>query len=130
MPVYRPAFVDRLTLRKVVPGRSCPGEQVRAVYRGDDDDLLRVYEGKPYYCGDLGDVDDLGTAYVHGRLAHFYSSPNFDNPDGMFLQWYTRPHKDRVRHKGIQVLIEVRGRDKRRTLRIARSLKLVRDSSR
>ena len=127
MPVYRPERADGLTLRKVTTGRPCQNEQVTAVYRGHNGALLRVYEGKPFFCGDLGDVRALGTAYVGKRLAHFYESPNFDNQPGLFLTWFTRKRAERNRGPGVEMWVEIDGRDKPRALRIARSMRLVPD---
>ena len=127
MPVYRPERTDGLTLRKVTTGRPCQNEQVTAVYRGAGGALLRVYEGKPFFCGDLGDVRALGTAYVGKRLAHFYESPNFDNQHGLFLTWFTRKRAERNRGPGVEMWVEIDGRDKPRALRIARSMRLVPD---
>jgi hypothetical protein len=127
MPVYRPERTEGLTLKRVTTGRPCRNEQVTAVYRGPDGALLRVYEGKPFFCGDLGDVRALGTAYVGKRLAHFYESPNFDNQAGLFLTWFTRKRVERNRGPGVEMWVEIDGRDKPRALRIARSMRLVPD---
>ena len=127
MPVYRPERTEGLTLRKVTTGRPCQNEQVTAVYRGPGGALLRVYEGKPFFCGDLGDVRALGTAYVGKRLAHFYESPNSDNQPGLFLTWFTRRRVERNRGPGVEMWVEIDGRDKPRALRIARSMRPVPD---
>jgi hypothetical protein len=127
MPVYRPERTDGVSLRKVTTGRPCRNEQVTAVYRGPDEALLRVYEGRPFFCGDLGDVRALGTAYVGKRLARFYESPNFDNQPGLFLTWCTRKLGAAGRCPGVEMSVEIDGRDKPRALRIARSMRLVPD---
>lgn len=126
MPVYRPERTEGVTLRKVTSARPCQNQQVTAVYRGAGGALLRVYEGKPFFCGDLGDVRGLGTAYVGKRLAHFYESPNFDNQPGLFLTWCTR-NRVAGRCPGVEMSVEIDGRDKPRALRIARSMRLVPD---
>ena len=125
MPVYRPERTDGVALRRVTVGRPCQNQQVTAVYRGPDGALLRVYEGKPFFCGDLGEVRALGTAYVGKRLAHFYESPNSDNQPGLFLGWCTRKRAARSRCPGVEMWVEIDGRDKPRALRIARSMRLV-----
>jgi hypothetical protein len=124
MPVYRPERTEGVTLRKVTTARPCRNEQVTAVYRGADGALLRVYEGKPFFCGDLGDARALGSAYVGKRLARFYESPNFDNQPGLFLTWCTRK-RVAGRCPGVEMSVEIDGRDKPRALRIARSMRLV-----
>jgi hypothetical protein len=125
MPVYRPDRTEGLTLRSVTTGRPCQNQQVTAVYRGPQEALLRVYEGKPFFCGDLGDVRGLGTAYVGRRLAHFYESPNSDNQPGLFLTWCTRKRAAGGRCPGVEMSVEIDGRDKPRALRVARSMRLV-----
>jgi hypothetical protein len=126
MPVYRPERTEGVTLRKVTSARPCQNQQLTAVYRGAGGALLRVYEGKPFFCGDLGDARPLGTAYVAKRLAHFYESPNFDNQPGLFLTWCTRK-RVAGRCPGVEMSVEIDGRDKPRALRIARSMRLVPD---
>ena len=69
----------------------------------------------------------LGTAYVGKRLAHFYESPNSDNQPGLFLTWFTRTRAERNRGPGVEMWVEIDGRDKPRALRIARSMRLVPD---
>jgi hypothetical protein len=125
MPVYRPERTEGLSLRRVTIGRPCQNQQVTAVYRGPDGALLRVYEGKPFFCADLGDARALGTAYVGKRLAHFYESPNSDNQPGLFLTWFTQRRAQRNRGPGVEMWVEIDGRDKPRALRIARSMHLV-----
>jgi hypothetical protein len=127
MPVYRPERTEGLSLRRVTIGRPCQNQQVTAVYRGPDGALLRVYEGKPFFCADLGDARALGTAYVGRRLAHFYESPNSDNQPGLFLTWFTQRRAQRNRGPGVEMWVEIDGRDKPRALRIARSMRLVPD---
>ena len=130
MPVYLIIYAPGLTLKTVLAEKGCGGdvdqEQVHATYDGPDGDLVRLYQGTPYYCGNLGDVRGLGTARMRGQEAFFYESPNSDNRGGMFLRWYTAPPKERSRGLGSAMYLEVRGRDKARALRIARSLRLVR----
>lgn len=125
MPVYRPERTEGLTLRRVRTGRPCDNQQVTAVYGGPDGALLRVYEGKPFFCADLGDARALGTAYVGKRLGRFYESPNSDNQPGLFLTWFTKKRAQRARGPGVEMWVEIDGRDKRRALRIARSMRVV-----
>ena len=127
MPVYRPERTEGVTLRRVTTGRPCRNQQVTAVYRGPEGALLRVYEGKPFFCGDLGDVRGLGTAYVGRRLARFYESPNSDNQPGLFLTWCTQKRAAGGRCPGVEMFVEIDGRDKPRALRVARSMRLVPD---
>ncbi len=130
MPVYRITYAPGLTLKTVLAekgrGRDVEQEQVHAMYDGPGGDLVRLYQGKPYYCGHLGDVRGLGAARVRGREAFFYESPNSDNQGGMFLMWCTAPRTGPTRGAGSAMYLEVRGRDRARALRIARSLRLVR----
>jgi len=127
MPVYRPERTEGLALARVRTGRPCQNQQVTAVYRGADGALLRVYEGKPFFCADLGDARALGTAYVGRRLAHFYESPNSDNQPGLFVTWFTQRRAERNRGPGVEMWVEIDGRDKPRALRIARSMRVVPD---
>lgn len=128
MRVQRPTWTPALTLKRVGYQRGICGpghEQVFATYNGPGGDLLRIGAGRPYICGDLGDVKLLGTSYVGGRKAWFYESPNSGNEGGMILTWFTEARRQRARGPGNEMYLEVRGRDMARALRIARSLRTV-----
>jgi len=54
-------------------------------------------------------------------------SPNSDNQPGLFLTWYTEKRAQRNRGAGVEMWVEIDGRDKPRALRIARSMRVVPD---
>ena len=53
--------------------------------------------------------------------------PNSDNQPGLFLTWFTQRRAERNRGPGVEMWVEIDGRDKPRALRIARSMRVVPD---
>jgi hypothetical protein len=76
MPVLRASVTLGLRLQRIATQRINCGpikEQFDAYYRRPSDGArLRIAEGKPQYCGDLGDAPVLQRGRVHGRRATLY----------------------------------------------------------
>jgi hypothetical protein len=76
MPVLRPSVTFGLKLQRLQTQHINCGrikEQMDAYYsRRSDGAKLRIAEGKPQYCADLGDAPVVQRGLVHGRKATLY----------------------------------------------------------
>ncbi|MDX6644687.1 MAG: hypothetical protein QOK40_414 [Miltoncostaeaceae bacterium] len=120
MPVLRPAAAGSLGLRlkRVLPGRGCLGEQLDAVYNGPGGRFLRIGEGRPGYCGDLGDVPLLGRpliGLVRGRLYAYGEGPRRDE----------LPFTAAFSRRGVEVTMISSRLGREPLLRLARSMRVV-----
>ncbi len=99
MPVFAPLakYTSGTTLRNVTPQHlsTCGAvkEQVSAVYKGSAGKGVEVYEGRPRYCGDIGDVPLLDTARVHGSVARIYG---YQSRNEYIVIW---------KERGVQILV-------------------------
>jgi hypothetical protein len=127
MPVYRPAFSAGLTLKRVLPGRSCPGEQLSATYNSPGGAVVNIYEGKPYFCGDPGEARLVGRPHVLGRRAYLYEY--LGGNGALYVSWCTgRAFSACRRPDGTGVFLMVEGNDRvdrAVLLRIARSMRRI-----
>ncbi len=109
-----------MTLKRVNPQRIDCGEtteQLDASYGAGEQRKLTIYEGQPYYCGDLGDATVLGTYRVHGRKATLY-----EYCQGTGCKRATNRYALYWRERGVQVGLISRGTQRDQLLEIARSM--------
>jgi hypothetical protein len=126
MRVMYPASTPNLTLKRVRPQHIECGEileQLDAFYTGPNGRRLRVAEGKPFYCGDIGEADVLGHPRIHGKRATLY-----DYCEGTGCGRATYRFLLTWREHGIQLTLVSRGTPKATLLAIARSMVTVEDS--
>lgn len=123
MPVLAPTSTPGMTLKRVVAhGVDCGPiqEELEAYYGAGEQKKLTILEGKPYYCGDIGDAPKLGTYRVHGKRATLYA---YCQGRGCQKASYTY---DLVwREQGIQIQLISRGTPTAGLLAIARSMERV-----
>jgi hypothetical protein len=125
MPVLAPTKTFGMTLRRVRPQHVECGEiteQLDAYYGAGERQKLTILEGKPAYCGDLGDAPLLGTYRVHGRKASLYRYCQ-----GTGCERATQTYALLWRERGIQVALLSRGTPRRQLLQLARSMTPVGD---
>jgi hypothetical protein len=130
-PVYRPsALAPGMRLVSLTTERLKCGdrtvEQVVATYRRSDRFLVRIFEGTPFFCGDLGDVQRLGRTRIRRSRAAIYDSPNFDNQGGIILVWNTDWRStSSLDSVGTAMHVEIGSRDQALAIRIGRGMRLV-----
>lgn len=120
MPVLAPTETFGMTLRRVRPQHVECGEiteQLDARYGAGERQKLTILEGRPFYCGDLGDAPFLGSYRVHGKKASLYRYCQGAGcrraAHAFALLW---------RERGIQVVLLSRGTPRGQLLRLARSM--------
>ena len=126
MPVLAPTATPNLTLKRVTTARLQCGnvvEQLDGHYTGRNGRRLRIAEGKPFYCGDIGDAPLLGHPTIHGTRASLYRYC-----EGTGCRAATYRFLLTWREQGIQVTLISRGTPKATLLAIARSMRAVPDS--
>jgi hypothetical protein len=123
MPVLAPTSTPGMSLKRVVPHSVDCGkitEELEAYYGAGEAKKLTILEGKPSYCGDIGDAKVLGVYRVHGKKATLY-----DYCQGRGCA-KARLRYDLVwREQGIQVQFISRGTSRSGLLTIARSMERV-----
>jgi hypothetical protein len=127
MLVLYPVSTPNLTLKRVVPQEIECGqtiEQLDGYYSGPNGRRLRVAEGKPFYCGDIGDAPLLGHPRIHGKRASLY-----DYCEGTGCRRATYRFLLTWREHGIQITLVSRGTPKATLLALARSMVAVEDST-
>ncbi|HEY7002982.1 MAG TPA: hypothetical protein VH281_01770, partial [Gaiellaceae bacterium] len=77
---------------------------------------LRVYEGKPHYCGNIGDAPVIRKVTVHGKTAVLYD-------------WGARSYFIAWREHRVSLAVETRDLSKRKTISIARGLRLLHEGA-
>jgi hypothetical protein len=123
MPVFAPTITPKLKLHRVVPRKIECGEikeELDGYYRGSDGRRLRIAEGQPYYCGDIGDAAVLGHPTIHGKRATLYA---YCEGNGCQRASYTFALFWRERN--VQIGLISRGTQEPTLLAIARSMRLV-----
>jgi len=126
MPVFAPSSAAvspaGLRLESVRPQKlSCGAieEEVTAVYRSRTREV-RITEGKPRVCGDVGDLRLAGNPLVHGRRAALYElcePVGCGKADGPELLIF--------RQGGVEIGLQTRGVSEARLLGLARSMAVV-----
>ncbi len=129
-PVYRPSMVPagarllKITTTRLPCGRTV--EELIAVYRTLGGGRLRIYEGSPFFCGDLGEVTTLAVTRIGKSRAEIVTSPNGDNPNGIIILWNTdwraKNQNDSV---GTDLAVEIDSRDIPLVTSIARGLRML-----
>jgi hypothetical protein len=128
MPVLYPTHHPGLALHRVVPREIDCGpiqEELDGYYRGvgGNGKRLRIAEGKPYYCGDIGDAELLARPRIHGKRAYLYSYC-----EGVGCRRATHRYLLTWREQGIQITLISRGSPRARLYAIARSMTRVVDT--
>jgi hypothetical protein len=127
MPVLAPTVTGGLTLKRVVPKEIDCGaiqEELDAYYSAGPQRKLRIAEGKPFYCGDIGDAPLLSHPRVHGKRADLY-----EYCEGTGCRRATHRYLLTWRERGIQIVMISRGTPQAELLVVARSMTLVADTS-
>ncbi len=127
MPVLKPQVTPSLRLDRVVPRTIECGqitEELDAYYSGARGKRLRIAEGKPFYCGDIGDALVLERPVVHGRRAALY-----DYCEGLGCGTATNTYLLTWRELGVQLVLISRGSSKESLLRIARGMQRIEEDS-
>jgi hypothetical protein len=129
MTVLYPTFHPGLALSRVVPQKIDCGptdEQLDGYYRGVNGNgkRLRVAEGEPFYCGDIGDAPLLAHARIHGKRASLYAYC-----EGVGCGRATYRFLLTWREQGIQVTLISRGSPRTTLYAMARSMIRVTDMS-
>jgi len=129
MPVLYPTSHPGLALDRVVPQSIACGpteEQLDGYYRGRNGNgkRMRVAEGKPFYCGDIGDAPLLAHPTIHGKRASLY-----DYCEGSGCGRATFRFLLTWREQGIQITLISRGSTRSTLYAIARSTTRVDDSA-
>jgi hypothetical protein len=127
MPVLHPTYTPNLNLRRVVPVEIECGnilEELDGYYTGPNGRKLRVAEGKPYYCGDIGDAKLLARPTIRGKRASVY-----DYCEGTGCRNATYRFLLTWREQGIQIVLISRGTPRPTLYAIARSMERVEDST-
>jgi hypothetical protein len=115
MPMYKPHKTAHAHLRRIGlawGADACGWKELSAHYRRGDGARFILFEGKPRYCGDIGEPRFIRDVSIHGktaRLYHWYTG-------GYFLIW--REHR-------MELAVQTRHLRTRTTVRIARSLRHV-----
>ena len=123
MPVLAPSSTAGLVLKRVVPRHIDCGaikEELDAFYTGGPGRKLRIGEGKPYYCGDLGDAKVVARTRIHGKKAVLY-----DYCEGLGCQSATDTYALYWREQGIQLTLISRGTPQAELVAIGRSMTRV-----
>jgi hypothetical protein len=123
MPVLYPTSTANLQLNRVVPRDIDCGnilEELDGYYTGPNRRKLRVAEGKPYYCGDIGDAKLLAHPTIHGKRASLY-----DYCEGTGCRRATFRFLLTWREQGIQIVLVSRGMPRPTLFAIARSMEKV-----
>jgi hypothetical protein len=126
MPVLAPTTIAGLTLKRVVAKSVDCGpiqEQIDGYYAAGPQRKLRIAEGKPYYCADIGDAPLLSHPRIHGKRADLY-----EYCEGTGCRGATSRYLLTWRERGIQIVMISRGTELPGLLAIARSMTLVADS--
>lgn len=128
MPVLYPVLHPGLVLSRVVPQQIECGpteEQLDGYYRGANGNgkRLRVAEGEPFYCGDIGDAPLLAHTRIHGKRASLYSYC-----EGVGCGRATFRFLLTWRERGIQVTLISRGSPRATLYAMARSMISVTDT--
>lgn len=123
MPVLAPAKTFGMTLKRVHPHAIDCGptqEELEAYYGAGERQKLTILEGKPYYCGDLGDAPLLATLRIHGRKASLYSYCQ-----GTGCAKATHTYALYWRERGVQLALISRGTPRAQLVQIANSMAVV-----
>jgi hypothetical protein len=123
MPVLAPSATPGMTLKRVVAHDVDCGpiqEELEAYYGAGEAKKLTILEGKPTYCGDIGDARMLGTYRVHGKKATLYAYCQ-----GRGCRKATHAYDLVWREQGIQIQLISRGTPRDGLLRIARGMERV-----
>ena len=125
MPVLYPTHHPGLALNRVVPKEIDCGpieEELDGYYRGVSGNRkrLRIAEGRPFYCGDIGDARLLAHPTIHGRRASLY-----EYCEGSSCGRATHRYLLTWREQGIQVILISRGSPRPTLYAIARSMTRV-----
>jgi hypothetical protein len=123
MPVLAPTVTPKLTLQRVVPREIDCGEikeELDGYYRGPDGRRLRIAEGRPQYCGDIGDAAVIGHPRIHGKRATLYA---YCEGNGCQRASYTFALF--WREQNVQIGLISRGTPQPVLLSIARSMRVV-----
>jgi hypothetical protein len=128
MPVLYPTHHPGLVLDRVVPREIECGpieEELDGYYRGmaGNGKRLRIAEGKPYYCGDIGDAPLLARPTIHGKRASLYSYC-----EGSGCGRATHRYLLTWREQGIQITLISRGSPRAGLYAIARSMTRIADT--
>ena len=118
-----------LTLHRVAPQHIECGpteEQLDAYYRGvgGNRKRMRIAEGKPFYCGDIGDARLLAHPTIHGKRASLYDYCEGSGCGRATFRFLLTWHE-----QGIQVTLVSRGSPRSTLYAIARSTTEVDDSA-
>ena len=129
MPVLYPTHHPGLTLNRVVPREIDCGpteEELDGYYRGvsGNGKRLRIAEGRPFYCGDIGDARLLAHPTIHGRRASLY-----EYCEGTGCGRATHRYLLTWREQGIQLTLISRGSPRPMLYAIARSMTRVTDTA-
>jgi hypothetical protein len=129
MTVLYPTFHPGLALSRVVPQKIDCGptdEQLDGYYRGVNGNgkRLRVAEGEPFYCADIGDAPLLAHTRIHGKRASLYAYC-----EGVGCGRATYRFLLTWREQGIQVTLISRGSPRTTLYAMARSMIRVTDMS-
>jgi Tol biopolymer transport system component len=127
MPVLQPRATPGLRLDRVVPRAiDCPRtvEELDAYYNGARGRRLRIAEGRPYYCGDIGDAPVLERPVVRGKRAVLY-----DFCEGSGCRAATNTFLLTWRERGIQIVLISRGSSKATLFRLARGMRTVEEGA-
>lgn len=123
MPVFAPTKTFGMALKRVHPHKIDCGdvqEELEAYYGASEKQKLTILEGKPFYCGDLGDAPLLATLRIHGKKASLYSYCQGTGcqkaSDTYALYW---------REQGVQIALISRGTPRGQLIQIAKSTKRV-----
>ena len=123
MPVLAPTKTFGMTLKRVRPQHINCGEateQLDASYGAGEARKLTIYEGKPFYCGDLGDAPVIARLRIHGKKATLY-----EYCQGTGCRRATFKYALYWREQGIQVGLISRGTSRSRLVQLAQSMALV-----
>jgi hypothetical protein len=117
MPVLYPTHHPGLTLNRVVP------QEIDCGVSGNGK-RLRIAEGRPFYCGDIGDARLLAHPTIHGRRASLY-----EYCEGTGCGRATHRYLLTWREQGIQLTLISRGSPRPTLYAIARSMTRVTDTA-
>jgi len=123
MPVLAPTQTFGMTLKRIhARGIDCGPitEELEAYYGAGEARKLTILEGKPAYCGDIGDAPVLGTPRVHGKKATLYGYCQ-----GTGCKHATFKYALLWREHGVQVSLLSRGLPRPKLLRLAASMEVV-----
>ena len=123
MPVLAPTKTFGMTLKRVRPQHIDCGEakeQLDASYGAGEAQKLTIFEGKPFYCGDLGDAPVIAQLRIHGKKATLY-----EYCQGTGCRRATFRYALYWRERGIQIGLISRGTSRGRLVQLAQSMSLV-----